>query len=396
MTARNVEGSNLFPLLHTRKLLRAGRNDEAASYLATHLSDHPQDHAAWHQLALAETQRRRYGRALGAIDRALALAPGNFAYRRFRGLALTHTGAFPEAIALLSAIIEARPDDYFALHALQIACCKSGDSARAIALGGRILEIEDRSVKAAADPPGADSAATGLSGRRRIIAFGLWGAEALYNYGALTNAKIARFIYPGWKCRFYLGADVPGGVRRLLREAGAEIVDASRGHAGVSPAMWRFLVADDPEVGTFMCRDCDARLSVKEAAAVDAWLRSGKAFHVMRDHVMHRNVMLAGMWGGKAQPRLHVARRLQRFLSGSVDARYGSDQRFLAGEIWPVIRGDCLVHDSYYALFGAQPFPVMGKGNDRFHVGMGLKGGSILEREAKALGLPWPMSRLMD
>jgi len=61
----------------------------------------------------------------------------------------------------------------------------------------------------------------------------------------------------------------------------------------------------------------------------------------------------------------------------------------LAKEIWPAIRDDCLIHDSYYSLFGAQPFPMMGKGNDRFHVGMGVTGVDALRREAQSLGLPW-------
>jgi hypothetical protein len=93
---------------------------------------------------------------------------------------------------------------------------------------------------------------------------------------------------------------------------------------------------------------------------------------------------------------LHIASRMQRFCAGKPDARYGADQRFLAHEIWAEIRADCLPHDSYYDLFGAQPFPVMGKGNDRFHVGMGVKGDDGLRREAALLGLPWPLTPLAD
>jgi hypothetical protein len=43
---------------------------------------------------------------------------------------------------------------------------------------------------------------------------------------------------------------------------------------------------------------------------------------------------------------------------------------------------------------GAQPFPIMGKGNDRFHVGNGIKGEERLKQEAVLLGLAWPISAL--
>lgn len=46
---------------------------------------------------------------------------------------------------------------------------------------------------------------------------------------------------------------------------------------------------------------------------------------------------------------------------------------------------------SRHNLFNTQPFPVMGKANDRFHVGMGVKGEDSLRREAAMLGLPWPV-----
>jgi len=46
----------------------------------------------------------------------------------------------------------------------------------------------------------------------------------------------------------------------------------------------------------------------------------------------------------------------------------------------------------YYPLFNAQPFPVMGKGNDRFHVGVGVIGEDNLRREAELLGLSWPLA----
>jgi tetratricopeptide (TPR) repeat protein len=392
--SRTFRGKLLAQAGSVENLVRAGRHDEAATRLRSQLATAATDHAAWYQLARVENHRRRFGAALKAVNRALEIAGEEPAYRRFKGILLANQRAGPEAIAVLATIVEQNPADIVASTALQIAHYWCGHKAQAIELGTRILEMEDEAAGAASDPVRAVPAAgKPVSGRRRkVVAFSLWGAAPLYNYGAMINARLARFIYPGWDTRFYLGSDVPGVTRRMLEAAGAEVVEGAKAHGDVPPAMWRFLVADDPGVSAFLCRDCDARLSPKEAAAVDAWLRSGRDYHVMRDHILHRNVMLAGLWGGRNLQPLRIVERVRRFLARGTDQRYGADQRFLAREVWPAIRGNCLLHDSHYTLFGAQPFPVLGRGDDRYHVGMAVIGEKALQQEAALFGLPWPLA----
>ena len=61
---------------------------------------------------------------------------------------------------------------------------------------------------------------------------------------------------------------------------------------------WRILPLFDKKVDVFICRDADSRLSYREKAAVDEWLESNKALHIMRDHPKgHKTIMLAGMCG---------------------------------------------------------------------------------------------------
>lgn len=198
-------------------------------------------------------------------------------------------------------MLQASLEDYFDSHALQIAYCKSAKENDAIALGRKILQIEDRAAIAKPAPPAKTLPSTARRGNRKIIAYSLWGASPVYNYGAMINARLAPCIYPGWKCRFYLGQGVPDSTRVTLAQAGAEIVEAAGRHTDVAPAMWRFLVADDPGVAIFLCRDCDARLSPKEAAAVDVWLRSGKRAH--RKAAAHRAAH-AAIFGGQARRAL--------------------------------------------------------------------------------------------
>ena len=375
-------------------MLHAGNADRAAVILNAHLGQNPADHEAWHLLSLAEMQpqRRQYFRALKAIRQALKIAPEDIRYQGQLGFALMNMGRFDEAILQLQPLLETKPNDYFLLHALQMAYCRYGKNDEAIALGRRILQLEHSNALAHKPGPPLEAEASASRGPLKVIAYSLWGAIPAYNPGAMINARLSPFFYPDWECRFYVGADVPASTVSALKHAGATVIEAAVRHADVAPAMWRFLVADDPQVAVFLCRDCDARLTPKEAAAVDAWLVSGKRAHVMRDHVMHRNLMLAGLWGAHTDRPLQVAARIRRFTGGKVVGGYGADQLFLAREIWPEIRDDCLLHDSHYDLFGAQSFPVMGKGDDRFHVGMGVTDEQVLQRECRLLGLTWPLA----
>ena len=63
--------------------------------------------------------------------------------------------------------------------------------------------------------------------------------------------------------------------------------------------LWRLLPILDPLVDVVLVRDLDSRLSRREAEAVEEWLASSKAVHVMRDHPSHSWPMLGGMWGAR-------------------------------------------------------------------------------------------------
>ena len=43
----------------------------------------------------------------------------------------------------------------------------------------------------------------------KIVSFSLYGDAPLYCEGALRNVELAKSIYPGWRCRFYIDGTVP-------------------------------------------------------------------------------------------------------------------------------------------------------------------------------------------
>ena len=187
-----------------------------------------------------------------------------------------------------------------------------------------------------------------------VISFSLWGQDAKYCIGAIRNAELAPQIYPDWRCIFQLDALVPVSVWDALSEM--EHVDVVR---RIDPQtnglakgdwrgmFWRFEYADCPGVDAFISRDCDSRLSEREATAVSEWLESDKGFHIMRDHPWHGSQMLGGMWGCRrgALPEFN-----NLMAAWNHEDRWQTDQDFLNEQVYPKIVNDAMIHASYFKL----------------------------------------------
>lgn len=171
-----------------------------------------------------------------------------------------------------------------------------------------------------------------------VLSFSLYGQEELYLQGAVANAAMARFLYPGFIPRFYVSEDVPAGTVRRLRDLSCEIVECgiSKGHTG---AMWRFSALEDLSVHFVCIRDADSRLNLRERQMFDQWVASGRSWHTVRDHPWQRMPICAGLFDSRRP--LHLPE--QRCQSGA----YGEDEGFLAGQLLPLIRHDLAVHDTF-------------------------------------------------
>ncbi len=187
---------------------------------------------------------------------------------------------------------------------------------------------------------------------RNVIAFSVWGADVRYLNGAVTNAIVARYLYPGWTPRFYTDESTPQDFRDLLTRNGAQVSMVEGLPAERFGLFWRFLVEDDPEVDVYLVRDADSVMNIKERWAVADWLRSGKAFHVMRDHPQHSELMLAGMWGAHRGNIGDMRKRVEKSVHAArnVGNNLTLDQHFLRNVIWPVARNSVKIHDDYFGF----------------------------------------------
>jgi hypothetical protein len=175
----------------------------------------------------------------------------------------------------------------------------------------------------------------------RIISFSLWGADRLYNVGAVENAKLAKVHYPTWLCRFYCSEDAPAVP--ILWRMNCEIVVCTEKDG--DPYFWRFRAASDPHADFTIFRDCDSRINPREAVAVADWQASGRTLHTMHDHKEHTAApILAGMWGIRGG-RLEIeGEQVAQWRSTGPAWRTGPDQDFLQDVVWPAFANDHLGH----------------------------------------------------
>lgn len=350
--------ARLGPLLHERGrlLVEAGRGVEALRPLgrAAELMPLDADLAFLHGNALFAVGLRED--SLTAYRNALAIAP-DFPSAAFNlGTALGAVGRLAESALALEHAVRLDPRHVEALDRLVLALCLLGREEEANGWAEDVLDLKDRA--ALADAPAATplpAAPRGAAARTRdVIAFGLWGDGETLGCCALENVRLAAALHPGWVCRVYHDGSVPPHTLEALAEAGAELVGMEPGSGPSRGPYWRFAVSDDPTVARFLCRDCDAPLTPDTAAAVGAWIDSGRPFHVLREHVLHTEPMRGGQWGGMAGLLPPLAPLIERH------AQSGRHEHFLRRFVWPLIRNHALVHDRTHRRHGV-PFPTQAR-----------------------------------
>jgi hypothetical protein len=366
-----------------RALLRAGKNDEAIVQLCAAQITQPEDLAVRELLFDAFYQKRDWGPALVLAEQLLRNQPGTARLQKALLATLSNLKRFPEAIAQATQYLEQHGEDLTVLDALKVAHFYTGKTGEAIRYGQRALDLRDQEARRH-PPPVTLTEPGGPPQGNNVISFSLWGTAPFYAYGAMINLVLSRTVYPGWSCRYYIDATVPAACAAFLRDNGADVRKIEDEYPGVG-LFQRFLIMNDPSVGRFLVRDCDARLSAAEADLVGQWIDSGKPFHVMRDHVLHNELMIGCLWAGRTDCGIDIVDLMRRYFVHGPTAKYGHDQRMLGLMLWPLIRNRCLVHDKYYRLDGVDTLPLP---DPKSHFGAGHQNIDAVLAEVDRLGIP--------
>jgi tetratricopeptide (TPR) repeat protein len=368
---------------HIRALLRAGKNDEAIVRACAVAVIRPDDLIAKQLLFDGYFQKRDWLPALALAEELVRLQPDVARLQKAMIATLSNLKRYDETIAKAFEYIVRNGEDLTMLDALKVAYFYTGKPDEAIRYGQRALELRDE--EACRTPPDAVVAEPdGPPAEANVIAFSLWGNAPFYAYGAMINLVLSRTVYPGWTCRYYVAADVPRPAVAFLRDNGADVRAIEDEYPGVG-LFQRFLVMNDRTVGRFLVRDCDARLSQAEADLVRDWIDGGLPFHVMRDHVMHNELMIGCLWGGRTDCGIDIVDLMRRYFTVGPNAKYGQDQRMLGRMLWPLIRNRCLVHDKYYSLPGVTAAALP---DPQSHFGAGHQNTAAVLKEVEELGIP--------
>jgi len=369
---------------YIRALLRAGKNDEAIVKLCAVSVIRPDDLVAKELLFDAFFQKRDWLPAHALAAELARREPDVARLEKALIATLSNMKRYDETIAQAYHYIVRHGEDLTMLDALKVAYCYTGKIDEAVRYGQRALELRDAEAVANPPPVAPPIEPGGPPAGQNVISFSLWGKAPYYAYGAMINLLASRTVYPGWSCRFYVAADVPRAAVGYLRDNGADVRNIEDEYPGVG-LFQRFLVMNDRTVGRFLVRDCDARLSAAEAGHVQEWIDSGYPFHVMRDHVLHNELMIGCLWAGRTDCGIDIVDLMKRYFTAGPNAKYGHDQRMLGRMLWPLIRNRCLVHDKYYRLPGVDQVVLP---DPNSHFGAGHQNIAAVREEAEKLGIP--------
>jgi len=182
---------------------------------------------------------------------------------------------------------------------------------------------------------------------KKVISFSLWGDNPTYTIGAIRNAELALGFYPDFECWFYIHkSSVPHKIiDQLSTFKNVKIILKDGNLNTCKPMMWRFESIDHPDVEINMSRDTDTRILLREKVAVEEWIRSGKLFHIMRDHPYHHNVIMGGMFGTRKINGI-IWRDIMNKQEQLSHREY--DQLFLENYIYPIVKNNALIHASFH------------------------------------------------
>jgi hypothetical protein len=366
-----------------RALLRAGKNDEAIVKACAIAIAWPDDLVARELLFDAFFQKRDWAPALALAEELARRQPHVARLEKALIATLSNMKRYDEAIAQAFQYIVRNGEDLTILDALKVAHFYTGKTEQAIQYGQRALELRD--TEACREPPPVTvTVPNGAPSGQNVLSFSLWGTVPFYSYGAMINLVLARKFYPDWACRFYVESSVPKACVTFLRDNGGDVRNMEDEYPGVG-LFQRFLVMNDPAVGRFLVRDCDARLSAAETDLVRQWIDSGYPFHVVRDHVLHNELMIGCLWGGRTDCGIDIVALMRRYFKFGPTAKYGHDQRMLGLMLWPLIRNRCLVHDKHYRLDGVHTVALT---DPKSHFGGGRQNLAAVLGETESLGIP--------
>ena len=203
------------------------------------------------------------------------------------------------------------------LDALKVAHFYTGKTDEAIRYGQRALDLRDAEA-CRHPPPVTMTEPAGPPQGNNVISFSLWGHGAVLRLWRHDQSGAQPHGLSGLELPLLCRCHGAAACVAFLRDNGADVRNIEDEYPGVG-LFQRFLVMNDPAVGRFLVRDCDARLSAAEADLVRQWIDSDYPFHVVRDHVLHNELMIGCPWAGRTDCGIDIVELMRRYFTLRAD-----------------------------------------------------------------------------
>ena len=180
---------------------------------------------------------------------------------------------------------------------------------------------------------------------KKLISYAIWGNKKVYNQGIFYNIEDSKIYYPDWTCRVYCSVDSP--CLEQLKKSNCEVIVfdpiQKKTQYAWNNLFQRYYAAADENASHIIFRDADSRLNFRESAAVQKWIDSNKALHVMHDYPSHFNFPICGgLWGVKGGWLLKIKEMIDYWClnAGSLAAyeKNSLDEYFLKEVVWPMFQ----------------------------------------------------------
>ncbi|MBK0378202.1 hypothetical protein [Mucilaginibacter segetis] len=179
--------------------------------------------------------------------------------------------------------------------------------------------------------------------KTKIISFSLYGNNDRYLLNIDHVLQSYKNYLPDWKLRIYVSNDTKDQIIQLLLNNDCEIFVMNGRGIDFRYSMWRFLSIEDKKAEAIIIRDIDSVCTLREKKMIEEWLISDKNFHIIRDHICHNTYIMGGMWGIKGNT-FTIKKMFNQLLLVN---KYDCDQEFLSKIMYPLVKDDAMIHDSF-------------------------------------------------
>ncbi|MEM9535021.1 MAG: ATP-grasp fold amidoligase family protein [Cyanobacteria bacterium P01_E01_bin.45] len=348
-------------------LWKQGKHKDALSRLSTivkHSNSH-QKRSAIFQLVHYLLALRHYKTAIATLSLHIANFPHDAEALNIRAVALTRLGQYSNALADCQLILQINPTVVTAWEGLAVNASQLNQWAMATSAGEKALMLKDehsKHFKTRAHSTATPAVTTREWERDRfgqnVIAFSVLRNNPKHLRGAVHNLIEISKLYSEWIPRFYVDRSIPDGFSQLVQDFGGQVVLEDESQSPRQKRYRHLNVIHDPTVRRFLIRTVDAVVSVREAEAVNQWIGSDRCFHIMRDWWSHLELVPLGMWGGYAGVMGDLSDRISEAAKPTRTGFWKHNQETTIQDfLWGVMQNSCLIHDRFYRVFDAVPWP---------------------------------------